>query len=53
MELWQLISWLQSGHVVNISLGGGFSIHKMAHGIWLRILSIALEKELKVLDLAY
>ena len=54
MESWQLISWLQPGHhVVNISLGGGFSIHKIAHGIWLRILSVALEKELKVLDLAY
>ena len=30
--------------------GGGFSIYKTAHRIWLRILSIALEKELKVLE---
>ena len=33
--------------------GGGFSIYKTAHRIWLRILSIALEKELKVLDNVY
>ena len=32
--------------------GGGFSVSKTAHRIWLRILSIALEEELKVLDLA-
>ena len=32
--------------------GGGFSIYKTAHRIWLRILSIALEEELKVLDFA-
>ena len=30
--------------------GEGFSIYKTAHRIWLRILSIALERELKVLD---
>ena len=40
-------------HVVNFSPGGGFSIYKTAHRIWLRILSIALEKKLKVLDFAY
>ena len=33
--------------------GEGFSIYKTAHRIWLRILSVALEKELKVLDFAY
>ena len=33
--------------------GGGFSIYKTAHRVWLWILSIALEKELKVLDFAY
>ena len=33
--------------------GGGFSISKSAHRIWLRILSRALEEELKVLDFAY
>jgi len=32
--------------------GKGFSIYKTAHGLWLKILSIALEKELKVLDFA-
>ena len=32
--------------------GGGFTIHKTAHRIWLWILSIALEKELNVLDYA-
>ena len=32
--------------------GGGFSIYRTAHRIWLRILSIAFEKELKVLDYA-
>ena len=46
------MSWVQSGHhVVNFSTWG-FSIDKIAYRIWLRILSIALEKELKVLDLA-
>ena len=38
-------------HVVNFSPGGGFSIYKTAHRIWLRILSIALEKKLKVPDM--
>ena len=49
------MSWLQSGlHVVNLfHLVGGFSIYKTAHRIWLRILSVALEKEGKVLDFAY
>ena len=50
LELWQLRFLFQSGHhVVNFSIRG-FSIYKTAHRIWLRILSIALEKELKVLD---
>ena len=54
MELWQLTSWLQSGHhVVNFSLDRGFSIYKTAHKRWLRILSLALEKELEVLEFAY
>ena len=49
-ELWQLKSWVQSvHHVLNFSTSG-FSIYKTAHRIWLRILSIALEKELIVLD---
>ena len=52
LELWQLKSWVQSGHpVVNFSTWG-FSICKTVHRIWLRILSIALENELKVLDYA-
>ena len=56
MSLWpvlrivQLKSWVQSGHhVVNFSTWYS-GIYKTAHRIWLRILSIALEKELKVLD---
>ena len=50
-ELWQLMSWVQSGHlVVNVSTWG-FSIYKTAHRKWLRIFSVAFEKELKVLNL--
>ena len=48
-ELWQLMFWVQlRHHVVNFSTWC-FSISKTAHRIWLRILSTALEKELKVL----
>ena len=47
-ELWQLMSWVQSGHHV-ANFTWCFSISKTAHWIWLRILSTALEKELKVL----
>lgn len=45
---------LQYGHdVVNVfHLVGGFIICKTAHKIWLRILSVAFEKKLKVLDFA-
>ena len=32
--------------------GGGFSIYKTVHRIWLRILSIALEKEVRFLEYA-
>ena len=46
------MSWLQPGHSL-LPPGGGLSIYKIAHRIWLQILSIALEKELKVLDFAY
>ena len=39
--------------VVNVfHLVGGFSVCKTAHKIWLRILSRAFEKKLKVLDFA-
>ena len=31
--------------------GGGFSIYKTAHRIWLRILSVALEEEIKSLTM--
>ena len=52
LKLWQLKSWVQSGHhVVNFSTWC-FGIYKAAHRIWFRILSIALEKKLKVLDYA-
>ena len=48
----QLISRVQSGcQVVNFSTWC-FGISKTAHRMWLRILSIALEKELIVLDYA-
>ena len=33
--------------------GGGFSVYKTVHRVWLRILSLAPEKELKTLDYAY
>ena len=50
--LWQLMSWVQSGHrVVNFSTWY-FDIYETAPRIWLRISSIAPEKELKVLDYA-
>ena len=44
------IVW-SSGHLVNFSTWC-FCIYKTAHRLWLRILSITLEKELKVLDYA-
>ena len=51
-KLWQLMSWVQSGHhVVNFSTWC-FGIYKTTHRIWLRIFSIALEKEPNVLDYA-
>ena len=44
------MSWVQSDHQV-VSFSPRYPrIHKTAHRIWLRILSTALEKELKVLD---
>ena len=46
-ELWQLMSRLQSRHYIVLLPGGGFNTYKTTHRIWLRILSIALEKELK------
>ena len=42
--LW--VAWGQS-----LPSDGGFSLCKTAQSIWVRILSIALEEELKVLDL--
>ena len=44
MELWQFMSWIQSGHRVVIFSTWGFSIYKTAHSVWLRILSTALDK---------
>ena len=50
-ELWQHTSRVQSGHhLVNFSSWCS-GIYKTAHRIWLRILSIAFEKELKILGL--
>ena len=47
-----LRSVAQSGHhIINFSIWG-FSIYKRAHRIWLKILPIVLEKELKILDYA-
>ena len=52
LKLWQLKSWVQSGHhVVNFSTWC-FGIYKTVHRIWLRILSIAFEKKLKTLSYA-
>ena len=53
-DLWQLLSWLQSGHRVTslVPPGGVSSIYKTAQRIWLRILSVILEEELKILDFA-
>ena len=51
LRIVQLKSWVQSGHhVVNFSTWC-FSIYKRAHRIWLRILSIALEEEVKSLNM--
>ena len=51
LELWQLILWVQPGHhVVNFFHLVGFRYPQTTHRLWLRILFIALEKELKVLD---
>ena len=47
----QLVSWVQSGHHVGNLSTWCFSICKTAHRIGLRILSIVLEKELKVPDM--
>ena len=49
------MSRLQSGHheVNYFYLMGGFGIYKTAHRIWLRVLSIAHKKELKVIDFAW
>ena len=54
LESWQLMSGLHCDrYVVNFfHLAGGCSICKTAHRVWLRILSIALEEELKALDIA-
>ena len=49
LELWRLMMWVQSGHHI-VNFFQCFSIYKTAHRIWPRILSTALEKELKVLD---
>ena len=58
-ELQQLISGLEHGHHIvmatvwsSFSTWWGFSIYKTAHRLWIRISSLALEEELKVLDFA-
>ena len=49
-ELCQLTSWPQfAPHVVHFSTWG-FRVCNTAHSIWLRITSIALEEELRVLE---
>ena len=51
LELWQLVSQLQSGHhVLTSSTSWGFQY--LWDRIWLWIISIAFEKELKVFDYA-
>ena len=52
-ELRQLVSWVRCGYrVLNFSAWCS-GIYKTAHEMWLRILSTALEKELKVLTILY
>ena len=52
-ELWQVMSWLQSGHhAVNVFHLVGFLISTTQLRIWLRIFPIAFEEELKALDFA-
>ena len=47
------LSWLQAGHhAVNLFHLAGVSVSTRQLRIWLKILSIALEKELKFLDYA-
>ena len=53
MELWQLMSWVQSDHHVVNFLTWGFGICETAHRIWLKILSTALEKDLTMLNEHY
>ena len=50
LRIVQLTSWVQSAHHIFNFSTWYFGIYKTAHRIWLRILSIALEKELNVLD---
>ena len=46
------LSWVYSGYqVVNVSIWC-LNIYKTAYRLWLRILSMALQKELKVLNYA-
>ena len=52
LRMWQLKSWVQPGHHVANFSTCGLGIYKIAHRTWLRILSTALEKEIKVLDYA-
>ena len=47
---WSGVYMLAGNIQLTSSTSGGFSICKTAQKIWLRILSIALEAELKVLD---
>ena len=51
-ELWQLKSWVQFGHHVpgDQLLQLVFWYYKAAYRIWLKMLSIAHEKELEVLE---
>ena len=50
LRIVQLTSWVQTAHHIFNFSTSGFTIYQTAHRIWLRILSIALEKELNVLD---
>ena len=52
LELFQLTSWLPWCMYSTSPPGGSFHIYMTAYRVWLRILSIALEKELEVADFA-
>ena len=52
IEAAYVIATVQSSCSSLLPSGRGFSLYKRTHKIWLRLLSIALEKKLELLDFA-